>query len=306
MSTVTTVEVLDLLTIRECIEILVDRRTGRDRIPSLPPAVVDHLGATHVRPRAWIDEAKDLLRQALIAGEVGLYASRKIRDGPNAVSDAFVRIPSENLDRSIAFHIALPSDVLRVRVHDCLAPFNGSEIRIRRSELQAWLGRIASFLIEPNFAGGHLDDRNQDAPINNLDWRSTPFANCIHYDRRPTSRSGRSRDRRLQRPTRDTAHPSVCDRRSGPLTGYQNVAPHESNLPLRRIKAAGRVKPADSTSNRLFGRELNNAPAAPSTFGTISSDRGKGTLQFTRLAGSGSCHPNSAELPPGQCAERHP
>jgi hypothetical protein len=90
---------------------------------------VDYLGATHVRPRAWTDEAKDLLRQALIAGEVGLYASRKIRDGTNAVSDAFVR--TENLDRSIAFHIALPSDVLRVRVHDCLAPFNGSEIRIR-------------------------------------------------------------------------------------------------------------------------------------------------------------------------------
>src|SRR4030081_1172567 len=31
---------------------------------------------------------------------------------------------------------------------------------------------IAGFLIEPNFAGSHLDDRNQDAPINNLDWRS--------------------------------------------------------------------------------------------------------------------------------------
>ena len=108
-----------------------------------------------------------------------------------------------------------------------------------RSCRPGWDG-IASFLIEPNFAGSHLDDRNQDAPINNLDWRSTPFANCIHWDRRPTSRSGRSRDRRLQRPTRDTAHPSVCGRRSGPLAGYQNVAPHESNLPyLRRIKAAG-------------------------------------------------------------------
>jgi hypothetical protein len=44
------------------------------------------------------------------------------------------------------------------------------------------------------------------------------------------------------------------------------------------------MKPADSTGSRLFGRELNNAPAAPSTFGTISSDRGKGALQFTRLA----------------------
>jgi len=48
-----------------------------------------------------------------------------------------------------------------------------------RSCRPGWDG-IASFLIEPNFAGGHLDDRNQDAPINNLDWRSTPFANCIH------------------------------------------------------------------------------------------------------------------------------
>src|ERR1700730_4757521 len=68
MSTVTTIGVVDLLTIRECIEILVDRRTGRDRTPTLPPAVVDYLRATHVRPRAWTDEAKDLLRQALIAG----------------------------------------------------------------------------------------------------------------------------------------------------------------------------------------------------------------------------------------------
>jgi hypothetical protein len=100
MSTVTTIGVVDLLTIRECIEILVDGRTGRDRTPSLPPAVVDYLGAAHVRPRAWTDEAKDLLRQALIAGQVGLYASRKIGDGANVVSDAFVRIPSENLDRS--------------------------------------------------------------------------------------------------------------------------------------------------------------------------------------------------------------
>jgi hypothetical protein len=29
------------------------------------------------------------------------------------------------------------------------------------------------------------------------------------------------------------------------------------------------MKPADSTGGRLFGRELNNAPAGPSTFGTI-------------------------------------
>lgn len=49
------------------------------------------------------------------------------------------------------FHIALPSDVLRVRVHDCLAPFNGSEIRIRRSELQAWLGRHRKLLNRTKF-----------------------------------------------------------------------------------------------------------------------------------------------------------
>src|ERR1700736_4171421 len=76
MSTVTTIGVVDLLTIRECIEILIDRRTGRDRIPSLPPAVVDSLGATHVRPRAWTQKAKDLRRKALIAGEVQARAWR--------------------------------------------------------------------------------------------------------------------------------------------------------------------------------------------------------------------------------------
>jgi hypothetical protein len=42
------------------------------------------------------------------------------------------------------------------------------------------------------------------------------------------------------------------------------------------------MKPADSISNRLFGRELNNAPSAPGTFGTISSDRGK--APFNSLA----------------------
>jgi hypothetical protein len=151
MSTVPTIEVLDFLTIRECIETLVDLRTGRDRIPSLPPAVADHWGATHVRPRAWTDEAKALLRQALIAGEIGLYASRKIRDGTKVISDAFVRIPSENLDRSVLFHIALPGDVLRVRVHDCLAPYNGSELRIRRSEFQAWLAQHRKLLDRTKF-----------------------------------------------------------------------------------------------------------------------------------------------------------
>jgi hypothetical protein len=121
----------------------------------------------------------------------------------------------------------------------------------------------------------------------------------------------------------------VCDRRSGQLTGYQNVAPHESNLPyLRRIKAAGRMKRADSISNRLFGRELNNAPAAPSTFRTISSDRSKGALQSTRIADHNPPHRHlqatglqvptlatvlahmedldSAELSPGQGEKPHP
>jgi hypothetical protein len=121
-----------------------------------------------------------------------------------------------------------------------------------RSFRPGWDG-IASFLIEPNFGDGHLDDQNQGAPINNLDWRSTLFANCIHWDCRPTSRSVRSRDRRLQRPNRDTAHPSVCGRRSGPLTGYQNVAPHESNLPyLRRIKAAFRPRAQQSAGGAKY------------------------------------------------------
>ena len=85
------------------------------------------------------------------------------------------------------------------------------------------------------------------------------------------------------------------------------------------------MKRADSISNRLFGRELNNAPAAPSTFRTISSDRSKGALQFTRLADHNPPHRHlqatglqvpalatvlarmedleSAELSHGQCAE---
>jgi hypothetical protein len=133
--------IADMLTLRECIEILLDHRTGRDRLRSLPPTSADFLGTTHIRPRAWIDEAKGQLHRALIAGEIGLYASRKIRDGANAVSDAFVKIPSERLASSRAFCIALPGDVLWVRVKDSLASFQGSEIRIRRSELEAWLRR---------------------------------------------------------------------------------------------------------------------------------------------------------------------
>jgi len=133
--------IADMLTLRECIEILLDHRTGRDRLRSLPPTSADFLGTTHIRPRAWIDEAKGQLHRALTAGEIGLYASRKIRDGANAVSDAFVRIPSEKLASSRAFCIALPGDVLWVRVNDSLALFQSSEIRITRSELEAWLRR---------------------------------------------------------------------------------------------------------------------------------------------------------------------
>jgi hypothetical protein len=138
--------IADMLTLRECIEILLDRRTGRDRLHSLPPTSADFLGTTHIRPRAWIDEAKGQLHRALIAGEIGLYASRKIRDCANAVSDAFVRIPSERIARSSAFCIALPGDVLLVRINDSLASFHGSEIRIRRSELEAWLRRRRKLL----------------------------------------------------------------------------------------------------------------------------------------------------------------
>jgi hypothetical protein len=143
--------IADILTLRECIEILLDRRTGRDRLRSLPPTSADFLGTTHIRPRAWIDEAKGQLHRALIAGEIGLYASRKTRDGANAVSDAFVRIPSERLARSRAFCIALPGDVLLVRVNDSLASFHGSEIRLSRSELEAWLRRRRRLLDRTKF-----------------------------------------------------------------------------------------------------------------------------------------------------------
>ena len=78
-------------------------------------------------------------------------SSRKIRDGANAVSDAFVRIPSERLARSRAFCIALPGDVLLVRVNDSLASFHGSEIRIMRSELEAWLRRRRKLLDRTKF-----------------------------------------------------------------------------------------------------------------------------------------------------------
>jgi hypothetical protein len=141
MNIATTIDVVDLLTIRECIEILLDHRTNRDRLPPLPATAADELGTTHARPKAWIDEAKDQLRRALIGGEIGLYASRKFRDGANAVSDAFVRIPSEKLGQSTAFHVALPGELLLVRARDSLAPFHGSEIRIWKSELEAWLRR---------------------------------------------------------------------------------------------------------------------------------------------------------------------
>jgi hypothetical protein len=143
--------IADMLTLRECIEILLDHRTGRDHLRSLPPTSADFLGTTHIRPRAWIDEAKGQLHRALIAGQIGLYASRKIRGGANAVSDAFVRIPSERLARSRAFCIALPGDVLWVRVNDSLASFQGSEIRIRRSELEAWLRRRRRFFDRTRF-----------------------------------------------------------------------------------------------------------------------------------------------------------
>jgi hypothetical protein len=146
MSVTTTVDVLDLLTIRECIEILVDRRTGRDPIPPLPPRVAEHVGTTHLRPRCWIDEAKDRLHQALIGGEVGLYASRKVRGGENVTFDAFIRIPSEKLAQSTALAIALPGDIMQARARDSLASFNGHEIRIRKSELEAWRRRHRKLL----------------------------------------------------------------------------------------------------------------------------------------------------------------
>jgi hypothetical protein len=141
MKVATTIDIVDLLTIRECIEILLDRRTARDRLLPLPAKHAEELGTTHARPKAWIDEAKDRLRHALLAGGIGLYASRKLTDGANGISDAFARIPCEKLRQSAAFHIALPGDVLLVRVRDSLATFHGGELRIRRTELEAWLRR---------------------------------------------------------------------------------------------------------------------------------------------------------------------
>ena len=196
MSTVTTIEVVDLLTIRECIEILVDRRTGHDRTPSLPPAVVDYLGADQRHSRI---------------------------------------------------------------------------VSIRTAGQQVAAGDRAT--------GG------------------------------------------CRGPLAIRAHPSVCDPRSGQLTGYQNVAPHESNLPyLRRIKAAGRMKPTDSTGSRLRPRAQQRAGGAkyvwnnlvrsrqrhPSIHSPRGSQPAASSPSSNGAAGSGACHPNSAELPPGQCAERHP
>lgn len=139
MSISTTVELIDLITIRECIEILVDRRTGRDRIPALPHSAKP-AGTANLRPRSWIDEAKDLLRQAMIGGEISLY-SRKVRGSADAASDPFVRIPSEKLSQSRAFAITLPGDVMLARARDSLASLNGHEIRVRKSEVDAWQRR---------------------------------------------------------------------------------------------------------------------------------------------------------------------
>jgi len=139
MSIGTTVDLLDLVTIRECIEILLDRRTGRDRIPPLLPEVAEDVETANLRPRIWIDEAKDRLRQALIGGEISLY-SRK-GSSFDAESNPFIRIPSEKLAQSTAFAIALPGDVLLAHARDSLASLNGHDIRIRKFELEAWQRR---------------------------------------------------------------------------------------------------------------------------------------------------------------------
>ena len=181
--------IADMLTLRECIEILLDRRTGRDRLHSLPPTSADFLGTTHIRPRAWIDEAKGQLHRALIAGEIGLYASRKIRDGANAVSDAFVRIPAERLARSRAFCIALPGDVLLVRVNDSLASFHGSEIRIRRSELEAWLSRRRKLLDRTKFRRG--SPRPAGRPDRQFGWAIDAIRQSHLWGPPPTGKSQR-------------------------------------------------------------------------------------------------------------------
>jgi len=190
----TTIDVLELLTLRECIEILLDHRTGRDHLRSLPPTSADFLGTTHIRPRAWIDEAKGQLHRALIAGEIGLYASRKIRDGANAVSDAFVRIPSEKLASSRAFCIALPGDVLWVRVNDSLALFQSSEIRITRSELEAWLRRRRRLFDRTKF---RRRSRRPPGRPDRLGWAIHAIGESNLLGRPPTSKSQRQLAREL-------------------------------------------------------------------------------------------------------------
>jgi hypothetical protein len=67
---------------------------------------------------------------------------------------AFVELKllaSERIARSSAFCIALPGDVLLVRVNDSLASFHGSEIRLSRSELEAWLRRRRRLLDRTKF-----------------------------------------------------------------------------------------------------------------------------------------------------------
>jgi hypothetical protein len=73
--------IADMLTLRECIEILLDRRTGRDRLHSLPPTSADFLETTHIRPRAWIDEAKGQLHRALIAGKSASMQAGRLESG---------------------------------------------------------------------------------------------------------------------------------------------------------------------------------------------------------------------------------
>ena len=80
---------------------------------------------------------------------------------------------------------------------------------------------VASSLIEPNFGGGHRDQR--DAPTA-LDGRSMQLTNYVCWGRRrPNSRSGGSRERWLRRSDRDMACPSVCEPHNAPLSGHLNA-----------------------------------------------------------------------------------
>ena len=116
---------------------------------------------------------------------------------------------------------------------------------------------VASSLIEPNFGGGHPDQR--DAPTA-LDGRSMQLANRVCWDRRrPASRSDSSRESWLRRSDCDMANPSVCERRNAPLSGYLDAG-------LLENKTVASVKsqyPVDAERSQLPSRAVKPNRVSP-------------------------------------------